>query len=61
VYVPPDAKAPIPKMSDINFFNRQMLIALRNRGLIDPEKIEATGTGVPTSRRGLRQYRMGAV
>ena len=46
MYVPPDAKAPIPKMSDINFFNRQMLIALRNRGLIDPEKIdEAIGRG----------------
>jgi NADH:ubiquinone oxidoreductase subunit F (NADH-binding)/(2Fe-2S) ferredoxin len=46
MYVPPDAKAPIPKMSDINFFNRQMLIALRNRGLIDPEKIdEAVGRG----------------
>jgi len=46
MYVPPEAKAPIPKMSDINFFNRQMLIALRNRGLIDPEKIdEAIGRG----------------
>jgi len=46
MYVPPDAKAPIPKMSDISFFNRQMLIALRNRGLIDPEKIdEAIGRG----------------
>jgi NADH:ubiquinone oxidoreductase subunit F (NADH-binding)/(2Fe-2S) ferredoxin/formate hydrogenlyase subunit 6/NADH:ubiquinone oxidoreductase subunit I len=46
MYIPPDTKAPIPKMSDINFFNRQMLIALRNRGLIDPEKIdEAIGRG----------------
>ena len=27
-------------MSDIGFFSRQTLIALRNRGLIDPEKID---------------------
>jgi NADH:ubiquinone oxidoreductase subunit F (NADH-binding) len=27
-------------MSDIDFFKKQVLIALRNRGLIDPEKIE---------------------
>ena len=50
MYVPPDAAAPIPKMSDISFFNRQMLIALRNRGLIDPEKIdEAIGRGAYTA------------
>jgi len=40
MYTPPDAKAPVPKMSDIGFFRKQRLIALRNRGLIDPEKIE---------------------
>lgn len=40
MYVPPEEKEPIPTMSDIPFFGKQMLIALRNRGLIDPEKIE---------------------
>jgi len=40
MYTPPAEKAPVPKMSDIGFFQKQRLIALRNRGLIDPEKIE---------------------
>ncbi len=39
MYQPPEAAAPVPKMGDIPFFGRQRLIALRNRGLIDPEKI----------------------
>lgn len=46
MYIPGEAKSPVPKMSDIDFFKNQMLIALRNRGLIDPEKIdEAIGRG----------------
>ena len=40
MYTPPDEEIPIPKMSDINFFKHQLLVALRNRGLIDPEKID---------------------
>jgi len=40
MYTPPEAKTPVPKMSEIGFFKKQRLIALRNRGLIDPEKIE---------------------
>ena len=40
MYTPPKEKAPVPKMDDIVFFNKQRLIVLRNRGLIDPEKIE---------------------
>jgi NADH:ubiquinone oxidoreductase subunit F (NADH-binding)/(2Fe-2S) ferredoxin/NAD-dependent dihydropyrimidine dehydrogenase PreA subunit len=40
MYSPPEAKQPVPKLSDIPFFKKQVLIALRNRGLIDPEKIE---------------------
>ena len=40
MYVPPELKVPVPKMMDIPFFSRQVLIALRNRGLIDPEKID---------------------
>jgi len=34
------SKNPIPKMEDIPFFKTQQLIALRNRGMIDPENIE---------------------
>jgi NADH-quinone oxidoreductase subunit F len=40
MYTPSAEERPIPKMMDIAFFARQTLIALRNRGLIDPEKIE---------------------
>ncbi|MFH1012086.1 MAG: NADH-ubiquinone oxidoreductase-F iron-sulfur binding region domain-containing protein [bacterium] len=50
MYVPPEAKTPVPKMTEIDFFKNQMLIALRNRGLIDPEKIdEAIGRGAYTA------------
>ena len=40
MYIPPGEEVPIPRMYDIPFFKRQRLIALRNRGLIDPEKID---------------------
>jgi NADH-quinone oxidoreductase subunit F len=40
VYTPPEIKEPIPKMSDIPFFSKQMLIAMRNRGVINPENID---------------------
>ncbi|MCJ7680742.1 MAG: NADH-quinone oxidoreductase subunit NuoF, partial [Candidatus Aminicenantes bacterium] len=40
MYTPPKEKKPIPILSDIPFFKKQVLIALRNRGLIDPEKID---------------------
>lgn len=40
MYVPPEEAKPIPKMMDIPFFGDQLLIALRHRGLIDPENIE---------------------
>ena len=40
MYVPPREKSPIPAMKDIEFFKHQILIALRNRGRINPEKIE---------------------
>ena len=39
MYFPPKEKEVIPKMMDIGFFAHQTLIALKNRGLIDPEKI----------------------
>ena len=40
MYTPPKEEAPIPKMSDIGFFGKQRLIALANRGVIDPEVID---------------------
>jgi len=39
MYAPP-AASPIPTLSEIPFFARQKLVVLRNRGLIDPERIE---------------------
>jgi NADH:ubiquinone oxidoreductase subunit F (NADH-binding)/(2Fe-2S) ferredoxin len=36
----PDKKTAIPGMKDIPFFKHQVLRVLRNKGLIDPEKIE---------------------
>jgi len=40
MYTPPAEKTPVPKMSDIGFFGKQRLVALRNRGMIDPEQID---------------------
>jgi NADH:ubiquinone oxidoreductase subunit F (NADH-binding)/(2Fe-2S) ferredoxin len=40
MYTPAKNAQPIPKMSDIPFFGKQRLIALSNRGLIDPENID---------------------
>jgi NADH-quinone oxidoreductase subunit F len=40
MFTPPAEKIAIPRMMDIGFFSRQTLIALRNRGLIDPEVID---------------------
>ncbi len=40
MYTPPGGEKPIPLLSEIGFFKKQRLITLRNRGLIDPEKID---------------------
>jgi len=40
MYTPPGEKEPIPLMNDIPFFSHQVLLALRNRGLIDAESID---------------------
>ena len=40
MYSPPEDESPIPKMKDIGFFGKQQLIALANRGIIDPENID---------------------
>jgi NADH-quinone oxidoreductase subunit F len=36
----PEKDIAIPKIKDINFFSHQVLVALRNRGLIDPDQID---------------------
>ncbi|MCP4675628.1 MAG: 4Fe-4S dicluster domain-containing protein [Deltaproteobacteria bacterium] len=33
--------APIPRMEDIPFFSKQKLIALRNKGIVDPESVDS--------------------
>lgn len=40
MYVSPKDNIVIPKLEDIPFFNKQTLITLRNRGIIDPENID---------------------
>jgi len=40
MFTPPAEEVVIPKIMDIGFFASQTLIALRNRGLIDPERID---------------------
>ncbi len=40
MYVPPDKEDAIPELHAIPFFKDQRLIAMRNRGMIDPDKIE---------------------
>jgi NADH:ubiquinone oxidoreductase subunit F (NADH-binding)/(2Fe-2S) ferredoxin len=40
MYSPPAEKAPIPALRDIPFFAKQKLVVLRNRGAIDPERID---------------------
>jgi NADH:ubiquinone oxidoreductase subunit F (NADH-binding)/(2Fe-2S) ferredoxin len=40
MYKEPGKPGKVPVMKDIPFFNLQVLRALRNKGLIDPEKIE---------------------
>jgi NADH:ubiquinone oxidoreductase subunit F (NADH-binding)/(2Fe-2S) ferredoxin/NAD-dependent dihydropyrimidine dehydrogenase PreA subunit len=37
---PPAPPESIPAMEDIPFYSKQMLIVLKNRGVIDPEKLE---------------------
>jgi NADH:ubiquinone oxidoreductase subunit F (NADH-binding)/(2Fe-2S) ferredoxin/Pyruvate/2-oxoacid:ferredoxin oxidoreductase delta subunit len=39
MFVPPEKKEPIPLISDIPFFQKQVLVVLRNKGIIDPEVI----------------------
>jgi NADH:ubiquinone oxidoreductase subunit F (NADH-binding)/(2Fe-2S) ferredoxin/NAD-dependent dihydropyrimidine dehydrogenase PreA subunit len=40
MYTPPTEKAPVPALKDIPFFAKQKLVVLRNRGVIDPERID---------------------
>jgi len=40
MFTPPGGEKPVPNINEIGFFQKQRLIALRNKGLIDPEKID---------------------
>jgi NADH:ubiquinone oxidoreductase subunit F (NADH-binding)/(2Fe-2S) ferredoxin/ferredoxin len=40
MYSPPHEKSPIPALKEIPFFAKQKLVVLRNRGAIDPERID---------------------
>ena len=40
MHIPPEESETLPKLSDIPFFNKQILVALRNRGLIDADQID---------------------
>ena len=40
MFTPPEEEVAVPRLSDIGFFANQTLVALRNRGMIDPEKID---------------------
>jgi NADH:ubiquinone oxidoreductase subunit F (NADH-binding)/(2Fe-2S) ferredoxin len=40
MFTPSGEQEPVPRMSDIGFFGKQRLVALKNRGLIDPERID---------------------
>ncbi len=40
MFVPREKKEPVPLLRDIPFFKKQTLTVLRNKGLIDPERID---------------------
>lgn len=40
MFVPLSETRPVPRMKDIDFFRNQRLVVLRNRGRIDPERLE---------------------
>ena len=40
MYKPPETETVVPMMKDIGFFGKQRLIALANRGVVDPEEID---------------------
>ncbi len=40
MFRPPEEKTPLPLLSEIPFFKKQRLIVLKNKGMIDPEKVE---------------------
>ncbi len=40
IFKEPKKRQPIPSIHDIPFFNKQVLVVLKNKGFIDPERIE---------------------
>ncbi len=40
IYEPSEEKIPVPAMNEVEFFKLQRLLVLKNRGILDPEKID---------------------
>ncbi len=40
MFTPPEKKEPVKLINEIPFFQKQMLVVLRNKGIIDPENID---------------------
>ncbi len=40
MFARPETREPVPRLSEIPFFQKQMLVVLRNKGIIDPEQID---------------------
>ncbi|MGQ9620308.1 MAG: NADH-ubiquinone oxidoreductase-F iron-sulfur binding region domain-containing protein [Bacteroidales bacterium] len=40
MFHPPEKKEAVPLLSEIPFFKKQLLVVLKNKGIIDPEKID---------------------
>lgn len=40
MFTPPEEEKVLPMLSEIPFFEKQLLVVLRNKGIVDPEKID---------------------
>ncbi len=40
MFTKPETREPVPRLADIPFFQKQMLVVLRNKGIVDPERID---------------------
>jgi len=63
MYKEPEKKIAVPKMNDIPFFNLQVLRALRNKGMIDPENLEdyISRDGYQAAAKALLQMTSGEI
>jgi len=58
MFVPMEEKEPLPKLADIPFFKKQLLLVMRNKGIIDPENIKdyLARDGYAASEKALAEY-----